>query len=173
MMHSPVVRSPRFSPHLPLPREAPTFCARNRGVWSRKSLSDIFADKTVVVFSQTVPFTPTCAAARVIRYEELSPKFAELGVHNLICVAENDSIVLRDWEIDERADSITFVPDGGGRFLAAIGIYIASEARGWRAPSLSLLSRGGPLEQIFIDEEGQEPVADADTMLHYLRKRAA
>lgn len=151
---------------------APTFCARNRGVWSRMSLSDIFAEKTVIVFSQTGPVAPTCTASRVIRYEELSPMFAELGVHRLICVAENDSILLRDWEIDEQADSITFVPDGGGRFLAAIGIYVASEERGWRAPSLSILARGGPLEQIFIDEEGQEPVADADTMLQYLRRRA-
>lgn len=150
-----------------------SFPVRDGASWVQTSTADIFADKTVVVFSLPGAFTPTCSSAHVPRYEELYDDFKALGVDDVVCVSVNDTFVMNAWKVDQGADKVTFLPDGNGAFTKGMGMLVDKEqlgfgARSWR---YSMLVRDGVVEKMFIepDVEGDPyEVSDADTMLAYL-----
>ena len=52
--------------------------------WASRNSDDIFANKTVVVFSLPGAFTPTCSSSHLPRYNELAAKFSANGVDEII-----------------------------------------------------------------------------------------
>jgi Peroxiredoxin len=52
-----------------------TFRTREGDQWKDVSTDDIFANKTVIVFSLPGAFTPTCSSSHLPRYNELYPVF--------------------------------------------------------------------------------------------------
>jgi len=56
-----------------------TFPIRVNDSWSKRDSQDVFAGKTVVVFSLPGAFTPTCSSSHLPRYNELASKFSENG----------------------------------------------------------------------------------------------
>ena len=53
-----------------------TFRTRNDHEWVELTSDDIFAGKSVVVFSLPGAFTPTCSSSHVPRFNQLQPLFA-------------------------------------------------------------------------------------------------
>ena len=150
-----------------------TFKTREDSDWVEKTTNDIFAGKTVVVFSLPGAFTPTCSSSHVPRYNQLQPKFAELGVDEVVCVSVNDAFVMNEWKLAQSADRVTFLPDGNGDFTDGMGQLVGKEDLGFgkRSWRYSMLVRDGVVEKMFV--EPQEPgdpfvASDADTMLAYL-----
>ena len=70
-----------------------TFRTRRDHEWVDLTSGDIFDGKTVVVFSLPGAFTPTCSSSHVPRYNQLVPKFKQLGVDDVICVSVNDCLL--------------------------------------------------------------------------------
>ena len=70
-----------------------TFRARVDNEWKNVTTADLFAGKTVVVFSLPGAFTPTCSSTHLPRYNELAPAFFASGVDSIVCVSVNDEIV--------------------------------------------------------------------------------
>ncbi len=154
-----------------------TFKTRRDFEWVELSSDDIFAGKTVVVFSLPGAFTPTCSSSHVPRYNQLVPKFRAHGVDEVICVSVNDAFVMNEWQRSQKADRITFLPDGNGDFSAGMGLLVGKEDLGFgkRSWRYSMLVRDGVIEKMFV--EPQEPgdpfhVSDADTMLRYIAPEA-
>ena len=150
-----------------------TFRTRRDHDWVDVSSDDIFAGKTVVVFSLPGAFTPTCSSSHVPRYNQLVPKFKALGVDDVICVSVNDAFVMNEWQRAQNADRVTFLPDGNGEFTDGMGLLVGKEELGFgrRSWRYSMLVRDGVVEKMFIEpEEPGDPfhVSDADTMLTYL-----
>lgn len=134
---------------------------------------ELFKNKTVIVFSLPGAFTPTCSSSHLPRYNELAPVFARLGVDDILCVSVNDTFVMNAWKDDQKADRITFIPDGNGEFTAGMGMLVEKEELGFgkRSWRYSMLVRNGVVEKMFVEpEEPGDPfkVSDADTMLKYL-----
>ena len=50
-----------------------TFRTRSGSDWLDLTTDDIFAGRTVIVFSLPGAFTPTCSSSHVPRYDELAP----------------------------------------------------------------------------------------------------
>src|ERR687886_790072 len=71
-----------------------TFRTRKDNEWVDVTTDDIFAGKTVVVFSLPGAFTPTCSSTHLPRYNELAPAFFENGVDAILCVSVNDPFVM-------------------------------------------------------------------------------
>ena len=92
------------------------FRTRRGHEWVDVTSDDLFKDKTVVVFSLPGAFTPTCSSSHVPRYDELAPVFREHGVDDIICVSVNDTFVMNAWKEEQKADQVTFIPDGNGEF---------------------------------------------------------
>ena len=155
-----------------------TFKTRGEHDWVELSSEDIFAGKSVVVFSLPGAFTPTCSSSHVPRYNQLVPLFKANGVDEVICVSVNDAFVMNEWKRNQKADRITFLPDGNGEFSDGMGFLVGKEDLGFgkRSWRYSMLVRDGVIEKMFV--EPQEPgdpfhVSDADTMLKYVAPNSA
>jgi glutaredoxin-like protein len=149
------------------------FRTRQESEWVDLTSGDVFAGKTVVVFSLPGAFTPTCSSSHVPRFNKLAPLFKSHGVDDIVCISVNDAFVMNEWKESQRADNITFLPDGNGHFTEAMGLLVGKEDLGFgkRSWRYSMLVRDGVIEKMFIEpEEPGDPyeVSDADTMLRYL-----
>ena len=152
---------------------AVTFRTRQGHEWVDVSSEELFAGKNVVVFSLPGAFTPTCSSSHVPRYNQLVPKFKELGIDDVICVSVNDAFVMNEWQRSQRAERLTFLPDGNGEFSDKMGLLVGKEDLGFgkRSWRYSMLVRDGVIEKMFIEpEEPGDPyhVSDADTMFKHL-----
>ena len=155
-----------------------TFRTRRDHEWVDLTSDEIFAGKTVVVFSLPGAFTPTCSSSHVPRYNQLEPSFRASGVDEVICVSVNDAFVMDEWKQSQKADRVTFLPDGNGHFTDGMGLLVGKEDLGFgmRSWRYSMLVRDGVVNKMFIEEEVPgDPfsVSDADTMLAYLDPQAS
>ena len=155
-----------------------TFRTRRDHEWVDVTSENIFAGKNVVIFSLPGAFTPTCSSSHVPRYNQLVPQFKAQGIDEVICVSVNDAFVMNEWQRSQKADRVTFLPDGNGEFSDAMGLLVGKEDLGFgrRSWRYSMLVRDGVVEKMFIEaEEPGDPfqVSDADTMLRYLDPESA
>lgn len=150
-----------------------TFRTRAGNDWRDVSSEQVFARKTVIVFSLPGAFTPTCSSSHVPRFSQLAPTFSKLGIDDIVCMSVNDAFVMNEWRDTQKADGITFIPDGNGAFTAGMGLLVNKEDLGFgkRSWRYSMLVRDGIIEKMFIEpEQPGDPfeVSDADTMLAYV-----
>ncbi len=153
------------------------FRTRNDHEWVDVSSRDLFAGKTVVLFSLPGAFTPTCSSSHVPRYNQLADNFRRHGVDEIICLSVNDAFVMNQWQEDQQAYNLRFVPDGNGEFTEKMGMLAGKEDLGFgrRSWRYSMLVRDGMIEEMFIEPDvpgDPYEVSDADTMLHHLAPNA-
>ena len=154
-----------------------TFHTRHDHQWIDVTSDDIFKGKTVVVFSLPGAFTPTCSSTHVPRYNQLAPTFKQHGVDEVVCVSVNDSFVMNEWQREQHADNLKFLPDGNGHFSEGMDMLVDKEdlgfgKRSWRYP---MLVKDGKIVKQFIEPEKRgDPfeVSDADTMLNFINPQA-
>jgi len=154
-----------------------TFRVRRDDEWADMTTGDLFAGKTVVLFSLPGAFTPTCSSTHLPRYNELASTFAKNGVDDIVCVSVNDTFVMNAWKQDQEADNITVIPDGNGEFTQGMGMLVGKQDLGFgkRSWRYSMLVRDGVVEKMFIEPDlPGDPfeVSDADTMLDYINPQA-
>jgi len=150
-----------------------TFRTRTSSGWRDVTSSDVFAGKSVIVFSLPGAFTPTCSSSHVPRFSQLAPAFKARGIDDIVCMSVNDAFVMNEWRKSQNAENITFIPDGNGAFTDGMGLLVSKDdlgfgSRSWR---YSMLVRDGIVEKMFIEPDlPGDPfeVSDADTMFDYL-----
>lgn len=145
--------------------------------WVDVSSDEIFKNKTVIVFSLPGAFTPTCSSTHVPRYNQLAPIFKKHGVDEVVCVSVNDTFVMNEWQQEQKATDIRFMPDGNGDFTRGMGMLVAKNDLGFgdRSWRYSMLVKDGVVEKMFIEPDlPGDPfeVSDADTMLQYIAPEA-
>lgn len=150
-----------------------TFRTRRDHEWVSVTSDDLFAGKTVVVFSLPGAFTPTCSSSHVPRYNQLANTFKAHGVDDIICISVNDAFVMNEWKREQGADNLTFIPDGNGEFTAGMGMLVDKDDLGFgkRSWRYSMLVRGGIIDKLFAEPDvpgDPYQVSDADTMLAYI-----
>ena len=153
------------------------FKTRVEHEWLDVSSDDIFKGKTVVVFSLPGAFTPTCSSSHVPRYNQLTPALKANGVDDVICMSVNDAFVMNQWQQEQHADRIRFIPDGSGDFTRGMGMMVNKDDLGFgqRSWRYSMLVKDGIIEKMFIEPDlPGDPfeVSDADTMLRYIAPNA-
>jgi glutaredoxin-like protein len=155
-----------------------SFRVREGHQWRSVTSSEIFSGRTVVVFSLPGAFTPTCSSSHVPRYNQLTDELKRHGVDEVVCVSVNDAFVMNEWQEQQQAWNIRFLPDGNGEFTERMGMLVEKSDLGFgrRSWRYSMLVRDGVVEKMFIEPEVEgDPfeVSDADTMLAYLAPGAA
>ncbi len=155
-----------------------TFRTRQNHEWVDVKSDELFAGKTVIVFSLPGAFTPTCSSTHVPRYNQLADTFKKHGVDEIICMSVNDTFVMNEWKVDQEADKITFIPDGNGDFTDGMGLLVDKNDLGFgkRSWRYSMLVKDGVVEKMFIEpNKPGDPfeVSDADTMLAYIAPEAS
>ncbi|MDB9519300.1 glutathione peroxidase [Roseofilum reptotaenium CS-1145] len=154
-----------------------SFRARVNNEWKDISTDELFGGKTVIVFSLPGAFTPTCSSTHVPGYNELADVFKANGVDEIICVSVNDTFVMDAWAKDQKADKITFIPDGNGDFSAGMGMLVDKQDLGFgqRSWRYSMLVKDKTIDKMFIEpEKPGDPfeVSDAETMLQHINPSA-
>ncbi|MGB5679231.1 MAG: glutathione peroxidase [Gammaproteobacteria bacterium] len=155
-----------------------TFRTRRNHEWVDINSRDIFRNKTVVVFALPGAFTPTCSSTHVPRYNQLAPILKLHGVDEVVCISVNDAFVMNEWQKEQKAHNLTFLPDGNGDFSRGMGMLVAKDDLGFgdRSWCYSMLVKDGVIEKMFIEpDEPGDPFeeSDADTMLGYIAPKAA
>ena len=94
-----------------------------------------------------------------------------------MCLSVNDGFVMGEWQKDQNAPNVTFIPDGNGEFTAKMGMLVDKSDLGFgkRSWRYSMLVKDGVIVKQFIEPEKEgDPfeVSDADTMLALHRARA-
>jgi glutaredoxin-like protein len=154
-----------------------TFRTRQDNQWVNVTTEDLFAGKTVVVFSLPGAFTPTCSSTHLPGYNELAKVFHENGVDDIICISVNDAFVMNEWAKSQEAENLTLLPDGNGEFSEGMGMLVDKTDLGFgkRSWRYSMLVKDGTIEKMFIEPvvEGDPfEVSDAQTMLNYINPQA-
>jgi glutaredoxin-like protein len=154
-----------------------TFRTRRGHEWVDVSSDEIFNNRTVVVFALPGAFTPTCSSTHVPRYNQLAPVLQQHGVDEVICISVNDAFVMNQWQREQDAHNLTFIPDGNGDFSRGMGMLVEKNDLGFgdRSWRYSMLVKNGVIEKMFIEEDVPgDPfeVSDADTMLAYVAPQA-
>ncbi|MFN8575382.1 MAG: glutathione peroxidase [Candidatus Sericytochromatia bacterium] len=153
------------------------FRARENNTWKDITTDEIFNNKNVVVFSLPGAFTPTCSSSHVPRFNDLFESFKESGIDSIVCVSVNDGFVMSEWQKDQHAENIQFIPDGNGEFTDKMGMLVDKSNLGFgkRSWRYSMYVKNGVIDKMFIEPEVEgDPfeVSDADTMLNYLNPNA-
>ena len=153
-----------------------TFRTRQDGQWVDVTTDQVFKGRNVIVFALPGAYTPTCSTTHLPRYNELAATFSKLGVDEIVCLSVNDGFVMSEWQKDQNAPNITFIPDGNGEFSRQMGMLVDKSDLGFgkRSWRYSMLVRDGVIEKQFIEPEKEgDPfeVSDADTMLAYIAPR--
>lgn len=154
-----------------------TFRTRQNNQWVDITTDDLFANKTVVVFSLPGAFTPTCSSTHLPGYNQLANVFKENGVDSIVCISVNDAFVMNEWAKDQEASNIILIPDGNGEFTEGMGMLVDKSDLGFgkRSWRYSMLVKDGVIDNMFIEpEEPGDPfkVSDAETMLRYINPQA-
>ena len=155
-----------------------TFKTRVNNEWQDLNTDEIFAGKTVVVFSLPGAFTPTCSSTHLPRYNQLAGTLKANGVDDIYCLSVNDTFVMNAWAADEDAENIKLIPDGNGEFTDGMGMLVGKNDLGFgkRSWRYSMLVKDGVVEKMFIEpDKPGDPfeVSDAETMLNYINPNAA
>jgi glutaredoxin-like protein len=153
-----------------------TFRTRQEGQWKDVSTAEVFNGRSVIVFALPGAYTPTCSSTHLPRYNELAPKFKQLGIDEIVCLSVNDAFVMSEWQKDQDAPHVTFIPDGNGEFSEKMGLLVDKTDLGFgkRSWRYSMLVKNGIIEKMFIEPQKEgDPfeVSDADTMLGYIAPR--
>jgi len=153
-----------------------TIRTRVDGEWMDLRTRDLFAGKTVAVFSLPGAFTPTCSSNHLPRFEQLGDEIRAQGVDEILCISVNDAFVMNAWAKDLGCSKVRVIPDGNGAFTEAMGMLVDKSDLGFgrRSWRYSMLVRDGVIEKMFIEPQVEgDPyeVSDADTMLRYLESR--
>ena len=154
-----------------------TFRAREDGEWVDIKSDDLFAGRTVAVFSLPGAFTPTCSSTHVPGYNQLACALQENGVDEIVCLSVNDGFVMEEWSKDQKAENVRFIPDGNGQFTDGMGLLVDKSDLGFgkRSWRYSMIVKDGVVDKMFIEpEEPGDPfkVSDAETMLNHINPNA-
>ena len=135
------------------------------------STDELFAGKTVVLFSVPGAFTPTCDAKHLPGYIQHAAEFKAKGVDTIACMAVNDMFVMKAWGQSAGAnDSVLMLADGNGDYTKALGLEL--DARGFglgmRGQRFALIVKDGVATTVNVETGGEFKVSAAEHLLSQL-----
>lgn len=132
---------------------------------------EIFAGKTVVLFSVPGAFTPTCSAKHLPGFIENAEALKAKGVDSIVCVAVNDVFVMNAWgKSQDAGDKVLMVADGNGDLTAKLGLEMDGTkfGMGKRGQRFSIIAKDGVVTELNVEAPGEFKVSSAEHALTQL-----
>jgi len=131
--------------------------------------ADYFANKKVVLFALPGAFTPTCSEAHlpgfVTQYDQIIAKGADV----VACLSVNDSFVMKAWQVQQNAENLAMIADGGAAFTQALELVLdTADFGGIRSQRYSMIVDNGTVTHLNVEPAGGFEVSDAETILKQL-----
>jgi peroxiredoxin len=137
----------------------------------KMSTDELFAGKTVVLFSVPGAFTPTCDAKHLPGFVELADEFKSKGVDTLACTAVNDVFVMNAWgKSGGVGKKILMLADGNAEYAKALGLELDATGFGMgvRGQRFAIIVKDGVAIQVDVERPGEFKVSAADYVLKQL-----
>jgi peroxiredoxin len=132
-------------------------------------VSELFANKKVVLFAVPGAFTPTCSASHLPGYVTLADKIKAKGVDLIACVSVNDAFVMKAWGEAQNASEIAMLADGDASFTKALGLDMDTEGFGGiRSQRYAMIVENGTVTQLNVEQPKQFEISKAEVILEAL-----
>jgi glutaredoxin/glutathione-dependent peroxiredoxin len=131
----------------------------------------LFAGKTVVLFSVPGAFTPTCDAKHLPGFVELADSIKAKGVDTIACTAVNDVFVMNAWgKHGNVGDKILMLADGNGTYAKSLGLEMDGTkfGMGVRGQRFAIIVKNGVAAQVDVEKPGEFKVSAAEHVLSQL-----
>jgi len=138
---------------------------------SEVTTDELFAGRTVALFSVPGAFTPTCSARHLPGFVDQADQIRAKGVDEIVCTAVNDVFVMDAWGKSAGADGkVSMLADGNGDFVKAIGLTMDGTAAGLglRGQRFSMIVKDGVITTLNVEAPRDYNVSSADHMLGQL-----
>jgi peroxiredoxin len=105
--------------------------------WVRKTTTELFGGKKVLIFGLPGAFTPTCSNEQLPNFEKLYDNFIAEGIDEIWCTSVNDAFAMYQWSKQLGIEKVKMLPDGNGEFAQHLG-YLVDKSnlgfgkRSWR-----------------------------------------
>ena len=97
----------------------------------KKTTSEFFKDKKVVLFGLPGAYTSVCSAKHLPGYVNMYQQYRDKGVDLIICMSVNDPFVMNAWGKENNVgDKIIMAGDPFLNFTKAIGAEVDKSGRG-------------------------------------------
>lgn len=132
-------------------------------------VTELFADKKVVLFAVPGAFTPTCSAAHLPGYVVLADQIKAKGVDIIACVSVNDAFVMKAWGEAHNASELMMLGDGDAAFTKAIGLDKETGSFGGvRSQRYAMIIENGVVTELAVEAAGEFEVSKAESILDKL-----
>jgi glutaredoxin/glutathione-dependent peroxiredoxin len=139
---------------------------------ARRSVSEVFNGRRVVLFAVPGAFTPTCHRKHMPGFVAQAAAFKARGINTIACVAVNDIHVLTAWAKASGAeDKVLFLADGNGEFSKAIGMELDASGfgMGLRSKRYAMLVEDRVVNAIHLEAQpGMAEESSAERLLAVL-----
>ena len=132
-------------------------------------LSEITANKKIIIFGVPGAFTPTCSEKHLPGYINLSDQLKAKGVDDIYCLSVNDIFVMKAWLTSyPKGNSIKGISDGNADFAKAMQLTLDYSASfmGMRCKRFALISDQNNIIKLFVEEKGQFSISSAEHILN-------
>ncbi|HHX8265778.1 TPA: peroxiredoxin [Vibrio diabolicus] len=129
-------------------------------------VTELFANKKVVLFAVPGAFTPTCSEAHLPGYVVLADELKAKGVDLIACVSVNDAFVMQAWGEAQNASEILMLGDGDASFTKALGLEMDTGGFGGiRSQRYAIIIENGIVTKLNVEEPKEFEASKAGTIL--------
>ena len=135
------------------------------------STEQLFAGKTVVLFSVPGAFTPTCDARHLPGFVQHADDLKAKGVDTVACMAVNDVFVMKAWDKASAVEGkVLMLADGNAEYSKALGLELDATGFGMgiRGKRFAIIVENGVAKHVFVEAPGEFKVSSADYVLSQL-----
>ncbi|KOO09166.1 peroxiredoxin [Vibrio hepatarius] len=128
-------------------------------------VTELFANKKVVLFAVPGAFTPTCSESHLPGFVVLADQIKAKGVDIIACVSVNDAFVMQAWGEAQNANEIMMLGDGDASFTKALGLEMDTAAFGGiRSQRYAMVIENGVVTQLNVEEPKTFEVSSAEAI---------
>lgn len=132
---------------------------------------EIFAKGRHILFAVPGAFTPTCSEKHLPGYVKNAQALKDAGVQSINCLAVNDAFVMKAWgDSLGVGDEVRLLSDGNGAYSEAMGLATDTGAFGGiRSKRYAMIIEDGVIEHLFVEDEKEFEVSNAEYVLEQLK----
>ena len=143
----------------------------NNGEISKHVLSEITANKKIIIFGVPGAFTSTCSNKHFPSYMKFYDDIINKGISSIYCLSVNDPSVMKAWQSQYNEGSkIIMIADGNADLTKSLELdkdYTPS-FMGLRSKRFSLLSENNKISIINIEEPGEYKISSAEYIINQI-----
>jgi peroxiredoxin len=130
----------------------------------KRTGSELFAGRKIVLVGMPGAFTPTCHRNHLPGFIEYRDAILAKGVDEILVLTTNDAFVMRAWaEASGAKDRLLFISDGNAEFVQKAGLAIdrTEKGMGIRSQRFAMIVENGVVTSLAVEDQPGQTIASA------------